>query len=216
MSVKPVKVKICGLTDEETVDAAIDAGADFVGVVFFDKSPRGVTIERANELLEFVPEEVQRVGLFVDPSNEFLDQIMNNLRLDLFQFHGSETPERIDEVHMEYGMPVMKALGVSSAADLDAAQTYAEVCDWLLFDAKAPAGADRPGGNAAAFDWSLLAGRKWACPWMLAGGLHAGNVAEAVRLSGARAVDVSSGVESAPGVKDAEKIAAFIRAAKGA
>jgi len=216
MSGKSVKVKICGLTDEEMVDAAIDAGADFVGVVFFDKSPRNVTIERANELLEFVPEEVQRVGLFVDPTNQFLDQIMNNLRLDLFQFHGSETPERIDEVHMEYGMPVMKALGVSTAADLDAAQAYAEVCDWLLFDAKPPVGADRPGGNAAPFDWALLAGRKWSCPWMLAGGLHSGNVAEAIRLSGARAVDVSSGVENAPGVKDAEKIAAFIRAAKGA
>lgn len=216
MTIKPVKVKICGLTDEEAVDAAIDAGADFVGVVFFDKSPRNVSIERANELLEFVPEEVQRVGLFVDPSNEFLDQVMNNLRLDLFQFHGTETPQRIDDVHMEYGMPVMKALGISSAADLDAAREYADVCDWLLFDAKAPAGSDRPGGNATAFDWSLLAGRKWPCPWMLAGGLHAGNVAEAVRLSGARAVDVSSGVENAPGVKDAEKIAAFIRAAKGA
>ena len=216
MSAKPVKVKICGLTDEETVDAAIDAGADFVGVVFFEKSPRHVTIERANELLEFVPEEVQRVGLFVDPTNEFLDQIMNNLRLDLFQFHGNESPERIEEVRLEYGMPVMKALGISSAADLDAAEKYAEVCDWLLFDAKPPEGAERPGGNAAAFDWSLLAGRKWACPWMLAGGLNAANVAEAIKLSGAKAVDVSLGVESAPGVKDAEKIAAFIRAAKGA
>ncbi len=215
MSLKPVKVKICGLTEEEMVDAAIDAGADFVGVVFFENSPRHVTIERANELLEFVPEEVTRVGLFVDPDNAFLDQVMNHLRLDLFQFHGRETPDRIEAVRQEYGMPVMKALGIATAADLDAAQAYAEVADWLLFDAKAPAAADRPGGNAVSFDWSLLAGRKWACPWMLAGGLDAGNVAEAVRLSGARAVDVSSGVERAPGVKDAEKIAAFIRAAKG-
>jgi len=216
MPAKPVQVKICGLTEEEMVDAAIDAGADFVGVVFFDKSPRGVTIERANELLEFVPEEVMRVGLFVDPDNAFLDEIMNNLRLDLFQFHGKETPQRIEEVRMEYGMPVMKALHIASAADLDAAEDYAQVADWLLFEAKPPAGADRPGGNATSFDWSLLKGRKFSCPWMLAGGLHPDNVAEAIAQSGARAVDVSSGVESAPGVKDAEKIAAFIRAAKGA
>jgi len=216
MSAKPAQVKICGLTDEEAVDAAIDAGADFVGVVFFEKSPRHVTIERANELLEFVPEEVQRVGLFVDASNAFLDQIMNNLRLDLFQFHGSETPERIDEVHMEFGMPVMKALGVASEADLALAREFADVCDWLLFDAKPPKDAKRPGGNALSFDWSILKGQKWSCPWMLAGGLHEGNVAEAIKQSGAKAVDVSSGVESAPGVKDAEKIAAFIRAVKGA
>ena len=210
-----VKVKICGLTDEEMVDAAIDAGADMVGVVFFEKSPRHVSIERANELLEFVPEEVTRVGLFVNPDNAFLDQIMNNLRLDLFQFHGTESPERIEEVRLEYGMPVMKAVAISSAADIEAAMAYAEVCDWLLFDAKPPADSDLPGGNAVSFDWSLLAGRKWPCPWMLAGGLTADNVVEAIRKSGARAVDVSSGVESAPGIKDAEKIAAFIRAAKG-
>lgn len=215
MAKKPVQVKICGLTDEDMVDAAIDAGADFLGVVFFAKSPRNLTIERAAEVLEFVPEDVKRVGLFVNPDDAFLEDVMNNLRLDMFQMHGSESPERIEAIRLEFGMPVIKALGISSAADLDAAQAYADVADWLLFDAKAPAGADRPGGNAAAFDWSLLADRKWPCPWMLAGGLDATNVAEAIRLSGARAVDVSSGVESAPGVKDAEKIAAFIAAAKG-
>lgn len=216
MSGKPVKVKICGLTEEDAVDAAIDAGADFVGVVFFEKSPRHVGIERANQLLEFVPEEVRRVGLFVDASNEFLDRVMNHLRLDLFQFHGSESPRRVDDARLEYGMPVMKAVGISSTADLALAGEYADICDWLLFDAKGPAGSDRPGGNAVCFDWSLLNGRKWPCPWMLAGGLDAGNVAEAVRLSGAGAVDVSSGVETAPGIKTAEKIAAFIRAAKSA
>ena len=215
MAKQPVQVKICGLTDEEMVDEAIEAGADFLGVVFFAKSPRNLTIERAAEVLEFVPEEVKRVGLFVNPQDAFLEDVMNNLRLDMFQLHGSESPERVEEIRLEYGMPVIKALGISSASDLDAAQAYADVADWLLFDAKAPAGADRPGGNAAAFDWSLLKGRKWACPWMLAGGLNPDNVAEAIRLSGARAVDVSSGVESAPGVKDAAKVAAFIRAAKG-
>ncbi|HLN22367.1 MAG TPA: phosphoribosylanthranilate isomerase [Patescibacteria group bacterium] len=213
--IKSVKVKICGLTDEDAVDAALDAGADFVGVVLFDKSPRAVSIERAAEVLEFVPEDILRVGLFVDPDDALLNDAMNNLRLDMFQLHGTETPERVEEIRQEFGMPVMKALGICSAADLDAAQAYAEIADWLLFDAKPPADADRPGGNAVAFDWSLLKGRKFACPWMLAGGLTAENVAEAIKLSGAKAVDVSSGVESAPGVKDAEKIAAFIKAARG-
>ena len=212
---KSVKVKICGLTDEDAVDAALDAGADFVGVVLFDKSPRAVSIERAAEVLEFVPEDILRVGLFVDPDDALLENAMNNLRLDMFQLHGHESPERIEEIRQEFGMPVMKALGISTAADLDAAQAYAEIADWLLFDAKPPADADRPGGNAVAFDWSLLKGRKFACPWMLAGGLTIDNVAEAIKLSGAKAVDVSSGVESASGVKDAEKIAAFIKAARG-
>jgi phosphoribosylanthranilate isomerase len=212
---KSVKVKICGLTDEDAVDAALDAGADFVGVVLYAKSPRAVTIERAAEVLEFVPEDILRVGLFVDPDDGLLNDAMNNLRLDMFQLHGNESPERVEEIRQEFGMPVMKALGISTAADLDAAQTYAEIADWLLFDAKPPADADRPGGNAVAFDWSLLKGRKFACPWMLAGGLTAENVAEAIKLSGAKAVDVSSGVESAPGVKDPEKIAAFIKAVRG-
>jgi len=212
---KSVKVKICGLTDEDAVDAALDAGADFVGVVLFDKSPRAVSIERAAEVLEFVPEDILRVGLFVDPDDALLENAMNNLRLDMFQLHGHESPERIEEIRQEFGMPVMKALGISTAADLDAAQAYAEIADWLLFDAKPPADADRPGGNAVSFDWTLLKGRKFACPWMLAGGLTIDNVAEAIKQSGAKAVDVSSGVESAPGVKDAEKIAAFIKAARG-
>lgn len=212
---KTVKVKICGLTDEEAVDAAVEAGADMIGVVFFEKSPRHVSIERAAELLEFVPEEVQRVGLFVEPDDALLDAVMNNVRLDLFQFHGKETPERVEAVRMEYGMPVIKAVGISVAADLGLADAYAEAADWLLFDAKAPPEADRPGGNAAAFDWTVLKGRRWPLPWLLAGGLTADNVAEAVRLSGAKAVDVSSGVETAPGVKDAALIAKFIAAAKG-
>jgi len=210
----PVKVKICGLTDEESVDVAIDAGADFLGVVLYDKSPRGVTIDRAAEIFDMVPEEVARVGLFVNPDMALLDQAMNNLRLDYFQLHGQETPEQIEAIRLEYGMPVIKAVGIRDAADLEAARAYAEIADWLLFDAKPPVGADRPGGHGVAFDWTLLAGLKWPCPWMLAGGLTPDNVAEALRLSGARAVDVSSGVESAPGVKDAAKIEAFLRAAR--
>jgi phosphoribosylanthranilate isomerase len=209
-----VKVKICGLTDEDAVEAAMDAGADFLGVVFFEKSPRAVSIERAAEILQWVPEDVYKVGLFVDPDDALLNAVMNNVRLDFFQLHGAETPQRIEQVRLEFGMPVIKALGVSNAADLDRAADYAAVADWMLFDAKAPADADCPGGNGRAFDWSILKGRTWPCPWMLAGGLTESTVGEAILLSGATAVDVSSGVESAPGVKDPERIAKFIAAAK--
>jgi len=214
MTVK-VKVKICGINDFDAMEAAVDGGADFVGLVLYPPSPRAVTVEEAADLTELVPEGVVKVGLVVDADDRLLDGVMNRVRLDLLQFHGGESPERIEAVRLEYGMPVMKAIGVSEAADLGALTAYAEVADWLLFDAKPPAGAFLPGGNAAAFDWRLLKGRKWPVPWMLAGGLSAANAAEAVRLSGAKAVDVSSGVESAPGVKDAEKIAAFLKAAKG-
>jgi phosphoribosylanthranilate isomerase len=208
--VSRVKVKICGLTDEDAVEAAMDAGADFLGVVFFEKSPRNVDVERAAEILQWVPEEIGRVGLFVNPDNDLLNRVMNHVRLDYFQLHGTETPERVEQVRLEFGMPVIKAVPLSEAADLDLAATYEQVADWLLFDAKAPAGADRPGGNALSFDWSLLKDRHWACPWFLAGGLTPANVAEAIRASGAQAVDVSSGVEKATGIKDPDLIAQFI------
>jgi phosphoribosylanthranilate isomerase len=210
----PVKVKICGLTDEDSVEAAIEAGADMLGVVFFANSPRAVSIERAAEILQWVPPEVLKVGLFVEPTDSLLNKVMNNVRLDFFQLHGAESPERVEQVRQEYGMPVIKALGISSPADLNAAAAYDLVADWLLFDAKPPIGAERPGGNALAFDWSILQGRTWACPWLLAGGLTIDTVADAISRSGASAVDVSSGVESAPGVKDAKLIADFIAAAK--
>ncbi|WP_096703150.1 phosphoribosylanthranilate isomerase [Magnetospirillum sp. 15-1] len=211
----PVEVKICGITDEEAMDAAIEAGADYVGLVFFPASPRNVTPDRAAELVEFAPGDVTKVGLFVDPDDATLDAVLTRVRLDLLQLHGHETPERVEAIRLEYGLPVMKVLSVSDAADLDAAEPYLAVADRLLFDAKPPKGAVLPGGNAVSFDWSILTGRKWGLPWMLAGGLTPANVAEAVRISGAPCVDVSSGVESAPGVKDAEKIRAFIQAARG-
>ena len=211
-----VQVKICGLNDPRAVAAAVAGGADFVGVVFFAKSPRAVTPERAAELLEAVPRRIRRVGLFVEPDDRLLDRVLTRVRLDLLQFHGKETPARIEAARDAWGLPVMKAIGVAAAADLDAAAAYLAVADRLMFDAKAPTGADRPGGNARAFDWTLLAGRKWPLPWMLAGGLTARNVAGAIRRSGARAVDVSSGVEKSPGVKDPQKILRFLKAAKGA
>lgn len=209
------EVKICGLTDEESIDAAIDAGADYLGLVFFAKSPRFVTPECAAELTQFV-EGVGKVGLFVDAEDGFLDEALTHLRLDLLQFHGAESPERIEAIRREFAVPVMKVIAIESAEDLARAEPYFAVADRLLFDAKPPRGSDLPGGNAVSFDWSILAGYKCPLPWMLAGGLTAANVAEAIRISGARAVDVSSGVESAPGIKDAAKIAAFIKAAKGA
>lgn len=210
-----VEVKICGITDEEAMDAAIEAGADYVGLVFFPKSPRNVDPDRAAELVEFAPCEVTKVGLFVDPDDATLDRVLTRVRLDLLQLHGNESPERIEAIRLEYGLPVMKVLSVAESADLAAAEPYLAVSDRLLFDAKPPKGSVLPGGNAVSFDWSILAGRKWGLPWMLAGGLTAANVAEALRISGAPAVDVSSGVESAPGVKDPDKIRAFIKAARG-
>lgn len=208
-----VEVKICGLTDEDSIDAALEAGADYLGLVFFDKSPRLVSPNRAAELTQFI-DDAQLVGLFVDADDALLDQVLSQVRLDLLQFHGHETPERIEQVRQEFAVPVMKVIPVAQAVDLALVDTYAQVADRLLFDAKAPPGSALPGGNAQCFDWQVLAGFRSALPWMLAGGLTADNVAQAIRATGARAVDVSSGVESAPGVKDPAKIAAFIRAAK--
>jgi len=209
-----IDVKICGITDEEAMEAAVDAGADYVGLVFFPPSPRSVTPARAAELAQFLPDGIAKVGLFVDAEPSWLDQVLAEVRLDLLQFHGHESPERLEAVRLEYGLPVMKSVPVAEAADLALAEPYLAVADRLLFDAKAPAGAKVPGGNAVAFDWSILAGRRFALPWMLAGGLDAGNVGEALRVTGAPAVDVSSGVESAPGIKDPAKIHAFVKAAK--
>lgn len=211
-----VEVKICGINDEDAMEAAVEAGADYVGLVFFPPSPRFLSFEEAAELSHMLPEDVGVVGLFVDPDDALIERALHHVRLDVVQLHGAESAARVEAIRLEFGHPVMKSIAVASAADLDAAQDMAEVADRLLFDARPPAGAVLPGGNARAFDWSLLAGRRWPCPWMLAGGLTPDNVAEAIRASGAGAVDVSSGVESAPGVKDVGKIRRFIAAARGA
>ncbi|WP_137702904.1 phosphoribosylanthranilate isomerase [Marimonas lutisalis] len=208
-----VKVKICGLTRPEDVDAVAAAGAAYAGFVFFAKSPRNVSHEAARALALRAPMGLAKVALTVDATDAELDAITARVPLDMLQLHGHETPERVVEVKARYGLPVMKAVGVAEADDLPALETYAKVADRILVDAKPPKGADRPGGNALAFDWNLIAGRRWPVPWMLAGGLTPGNVAQAVRLTGARQVDVSSGVERAPGEKDADLIHAFIKAA---
>jgi phosphoribosylanthranilate isomerase len=191
------------------------AGAAYVGLVFFKKSPRNVTLAEAKALAAEVPVGVAKVALVVNADDAALDALTETVPLDILQLHGRETPQRVREIRSRYGLPVMKAVGVSDASDLDALDTYAQVVDQLLVDAKPPKNADLPGGNGLSFDWRLIAGRRWPVPWMLAGGLDAGNVAEAIALTGAKQVDVSTGVEFAPGVKDAAKIAAFCKAAMG-
>jgi len=210
----PIDIKICGLRDRAAVEAAVEAGADWLGAVFFPPSPRAVTADQAAEMFDGLPADVGRVGLFVDPDDALLDQVLSHVRLDLIQFHGSETPARVDTVGREYAVPVMKALGVSSRDDLMAAGPYVGHADRLLLDAKPPPGADRPGGHAAPFDWSVLDGWRAPLPWMLAGGLTPDTVAEALRRTGAPAVDVSSGVERAKGVKDPALIQRFCAAVR--
>ncbi|PWG17970.1 phosphoribosylanthranilate isomerase [Salibaculum griseiflavum] len=210
-----IQVKICGLRTAEDVAAAVSAGARYLGFNFFPKSPRSVDAETARALAVDVPAGVAKVALLVNPTDAELDRLIETVPLDMLQLHGSETPERVAEIRGRYGLPVMKVLGVASAEDLDAIDSYSAVADQLLLDAKPPKDAVLPGGNGLAFDWQLLAGRKyWTRPWMLAGGLTPDNVAEAIARTGAKQVDVASGVESAPGVKDAGKMAAFIRAAQ--
>lgn len=214
MTTNAVRVKICGLRTADDIAAAVAAGAAYVGFVFFPKSPRNLSIAEAKTLAAEVPAGVAKVALVVNADDDLLDAITAEVPIDMLQLHGSESPERVSEVRARYGLPVMKAVGVADAGDLEALTAYAKVADQILVDAKPPKGADLPGGNGLSFDWRLIAGRRWPVPWMLAGGLEAGNVAEAVRLTGARQVDVSSGVESAPGHKDAAKIAAFVGAAQ--
>jgi len=210
-----IRVKICGLTDPADIPAAILAGAAYLGFVFFPKSPRHLPLERAATMAASVPEGVAKVALTVDADDATLDALTGAVPLDVLQLHGAESPARVSAVKARYGLPVMKAVGISGPEDLDQISFYARVADQILVDAKPPAGTGRPGGNAQTFDWSLIAGRRWPVPWMLAGGLTPENVAEAIRLTGARQVDVSSGVESAPGVKDAGLIRAFIEAVRG-
>lgn len=207
-----VRVKFCGLTRPEDVAAAAAAGAAYAGFVFFARSPRNLTLAAARELALAVPPGIAKVALTVDAGDAELDAILAAVPLDLLQLHGSEPPDRVAAVKARTGLPVIKAVGLAGPEDLAAIDAHAGVADMLLVDAKAPKGAALPGGNGIAFDWRLIAGRRWPLPWMLAGGLTPDNVAEAVRLTGAPQVDVSSGVESAPGVKDAGKMAAFAAA----
>ena len=210
-----IRVKICGLRTAESVDVACKAGAAYVGFVFFERSPRAVNADLARDLSVNVPPGVAKVALVVDASNDELDRITGQVPLDMLQLHGSETSQRVREIRARYGLPVMKAVGVANSADLPDLDDHGRVADQLLVDAKPVEGAALPGGNGLSFDWRLVSGRRWAVPWMLAGGLTVGNVSEAIARTGARQVDVSSGVERAPGEKDAELISAFVAAARG-
>ena len=207
-------VKICGLSTPETLDAALDAGADMVGFVFFPPSPRHLAPETARELGRRVKQRAIKVALTVDADDATLEGILAALQPDILQLHGHETPARVAGIKQKFGREVMKALPVERAADLAPLPDYAGVADRILFDARPPKGATRPGGLGAVFDWQLLKNLDLKLPFMVSGGLHAGNVAEAVRVTRAGGVDVSSGVERAPGVKDIEMIRDFIRAAR--
>ena len=209
-------VKICGLSTPETLDAALDAGADMVGFVFFPPSPRHLQFDLARALGERVRGRAQKVALTVDADDAFLQSIVEALRPDIVQLHGSESVAQIAAIRRKFGLPVMKAVPIAVKDDLERIATYAAVADRLLFDARAPREATRPGGLGNTFDWHLLKDVQSRVPFMLSGGLDAGNVGEALRITRASGIDVSSGVERAPGVKDIDKIKAFVRAARSA
>jgi len=209
-------IKICGLKTPETLSVALDAGADWVGFVFFAKSPRHITHQEAQTLGKLVQGRAQKIALLVDADDDAIAAIIGALKPDMLQLHGSEAPERVAAIRATFGLPLIKAVGISNSDDIQTARGYETVVDWLLLDAKPPKGADLPGGNGVRFDWHLLAGLDLAKPFMVSGGLDPANVAEAIRISAAQGVDVSSGVESALGVKDPVRIKAFIEAAREA
>ncbi|MEM6811254.1 MAG: phosphoribosylanthranilate isomerase [Pseudomonadota bacterium] len=207
------KVKICGLNTVDAITVSIAEGADFIGFVFYSKSPRHLDIEVAAYLSAFIPESVKKVGLFVDPDHDYLKQVSNNVSLDMIQLHGQETSEECLAIRGRFEKPIIKALSINSKDDIDSASLYDKSADWLLFDAKPE---ELPGGNGYTFDWSLLKHYQGETPWMLAGGLTPENVQDAINDTHPHAVDVSSGVESGRGQKDGEKIRSFLQAVKQA
>ena len=209
-----IAAKICGLSTAAAVATAVAEGAAFVGFIFYPPSPRAVSAEKAAELCAGTPRTVARVGTFVDADDDAIASVLEAAPIDILQFHGNESPARVADAQARFARPVMKAVSIAGAEDVAASIQYEDVADMLLFDAKPPRRANAlPGGNGLAFDWGLIAGRSWRRPWMLSGGLSAELLPEAVRISGAKMVDVSSGVESHPGVKDLSKIRAFMAAA---
>ena len=211
-----VTVKICGLSSAASLGAALDAGADMVGFVFFEASPRHVTLDRARALGGQVAGRARKVALTVDADDDALAAIIEAASPDMLQLHGNETPQRVADVQARFGLPVMRALGLATPRDVDQIAQFDGVADYLLFDARAPQSATRPGGNGESFDWTLLRGLVPRRPWLLAGGLRADTIADAMRATGARGFDVSSGVETTPGVKDLAEIARFVARARHA
>jgi len=211
-----IQVKICGINSVESADAAVRAGADFAGLVFHPKSPRALNLEQARALSGRMKGRTRIVALMVDPDDASLKSAIAAAKPDFIQLHGNESVARVGEIKSMTSLPVIKAIAVAESADLSKASAFEAVADMLLFDAKAPANATREGGHGAAFDWQLLRGRTFSRPWLLAGGLNAENVARAISVSGAPGVDVSSGVETAPGQKSAEMIRAFVEGVRNA
>ena len=209
-------IKICGLSTPETVHTALENSADMIGFIFFPKSPRNVSVGQAAELRKQAIGKAEAVAVTVDADEAFLDAIVSAMRPDWLQLHGHETPQRVVEVKSRYGLPVMKALSVREAADLEAISPYSGIADRFLFDAKAPEGSQLPGGNGVSFDWKLLATLDHGLNYMLSGGLNAGNVGEALAITHAPGIDISSGVENAPGIKDIRLINDFFAAVTNA
>lgn len=210
-----VQVKICGITTREAADVALRAGADFVGLVFHPKSPRNLDLDRARTLADVLRGRARIVALFVAPDDSDIESVVRAVKPDLLQLHGAESHARVASIAEKFGLPIVKAAGVADADDVLHAQKYEDVADFLMFDAKG-GGEGHSGGSGVAFDWQILSGRTFKRPWFLAGGLNADNVARAIQISGAQLVDVSSGVEDAPGVKNPDKIMAFVAAAHAA
>jgi len=208
-----IDVKICGLKTQDAVDAAVSGGARMLGFVFFPPSPRCITPFEAVPLMKSVPQGVLRVGLFVDPDDLDVGAVCRQLPLDLVQLHGQESLARVSDIKAITGLPVMKAIGISDSDDIKRAHAYESICDYILLDAKPPKGAPLPGGNALSFDWGLILGETWTKPWLLAGGLNVDNLESAVKTSGAKFVDTSSGVEEPPGHKNVAKINQFLKLA---
>ncbi len=211
-----VQVKICGITSTAAAEAAVKARADFMGLICQPGSPRSLDPNQAHAIARHVFGRIRTVALLVDPGDAHVEQVLKAVRPDFLQLHGSESPERVLELRQRFGTPIIKAIPIADAGDLSHLSAYEKTADRILFDAKAPAGASRAGGHGVAFDWQILAGRSFGLRWFLAGGLNPENVGRAIRACDAPAVDASSGVETAPGVKDAEMIAQFALAARNA
>ena len=205
-----IRVKICGITNKQDMDAVIKNDAYYAGLMFFEKSPRFVQTELARQLSLHAGNKIKKVAVTVNPDNRFLDEIVENVPLDFIQLHGEETPERVKEIKFKYQLPVIKAIGISEAKDLKLVSIFSEVSDQLLIDAKPPKSSILPGGNGLSFDWNLIKNIEFDCPWLLAGGLNSKNAANAIDLTGATQLDLSSGVERSPGVKDDNKISLFM------
>ena len=207
-----MKIKICGLSTNDSIDAVVAGGASHIGMIFFAKSPRHVGLEQARSLSEHAGNRIEKVAVSVNADDSYLDQIYEAVNPDMLQLHGSESAERVEELKKRYGLPVMKAIPISSPSDFEKMTPYLGFADMFLFDAKPPEGSDLPGGNGVAFDWEIMDALPKDVPYLLSGGLDASNVCQALERSGANAVDISSGVESSPGVKDIKLIKEFLAA----